>query len=65
MFQNMFTCLVYSSLVSGADSLYYLSVEGLVKAVQQGITEKTSEMGHCTACLTGEYPGGIQKQVDW
>eukprot|EP00112_Aurelia_sp_Birch-Aquarium-sp1_P020501 Seg53.4 transcript_id=Seg53.4/GoldUCD/mRNA.D3Y31 product=Amidophosphoribosyltransferase protein_id=Seg53.4/GoldUCD/D3Y31 len=41
----------------GADSLVYLSVDGLKKAVQQGITGNTSQnVGHCTACLTGEYP---------
>jgi amidophosphoribosyltransferase len=39
----------------GADSVKYLSVEGLKKAVQIGIRTKES-VGHCTACLTGEYP---------
>ena len=41
----------------GANSLVYLSVDGLKKAVQQGIIGNTSRtVGHCTACLTGEYP---------
>ena len=71
----------------GADSLAYLSVEGLLKSVRHGIkyanekhdtsstnsnTEATdlelktknltisgglnSKVGHCVACLTGEYP---------
>ncbi|XP_072244829.1 amidophosphoribosyltransferase-like [Leuresthes tenuis] len=52
----------------GADSVEYLTVEGLVSAVQEGITslqekEKISShnkssgrVGHCTACLTGKYP---------
>ena len=41
----------------GADSLVYLSVEGLEKAVQSGIKlEKERKVGHCTACLTGKYP---------
>ncbi|KAK2811562.1 hypothetical protein Q5P01_000193 [Channa striata] len=52
----------------GADSVQYLTVEGLVSAVQQGIashqedkmispTNKSSKrVGHCTACLTGKYP---------
>ncbi|KAM9384010.1 amidophosphoribosyltransferase [Pholidichthys leucotaenia] len=53
----------------GADSVEYLTVEGLVSAVQEGIsslqekdkiissTNKTSKrVGHCTACLTGKYP---------
>lgn len=34
----------------GADSLTYLSHEGLLKSIN---TEKT---GLCTACFTGEYP---------
>lgn len=55
-------------LISGAASLVYLSVEGLKKSVQSGIREElmkkanyTDEelrerIGHCTACLTGQYP---------
>ncbi|KAG9470932.1 hypothetical protein GDO78_016293 [Eleutherodactylus coqui] len=53
----------------GANSVVYLSVEGLTSAVREGIkhfkdqpnglngtnTHPTSH-GHCTACLTGEYP---------
>ncbi|XP_052636974.1 amidophosphoribosyltransferase [Harpia harpyja] len=54
----------------GADSVVYLSVEGLVSSVQESIkarqenenslkTQKSrvGKIGHCTACLTGEYPG--------
>ncbi len=33
----------------GADSLYYLSVEGMMRAVQR-------EDGFCHACFTGQYP---------
>jgi amidophosphoribosyltransferase len=33
----------------GADSLYYLSVEGMMHAVQR-------EDGFCQACFTGQYP---------
>jgi amidophosphoribosyltransferase len=33
----------------GADSLYYLSVEGMMRAVQR-------EDGFCQACFTGQYP---------
>lgn len=41
----------------GADSLAYLSVDGLVRAVRRNIkTNDKSQLGHCTACLTGEYP---------
>ena len=39
----------------GADSLVYLSVDGLKKAVKKG-AEDASDIGYCTACLTGEYP---------
>nr|XP_020459105.1 amidophosphoribosyltransferase isoform X2 [Monopterus albus] len=52
----------------GADSVQYLSVEGLVSAVQEGIASlqedkminssnnSSKRAGHCTACLTGKYP---------
>jgi amidophosphoribosyltransferase len=38
----------------GADSLAYLSLEGLKKACGEG--EKTS---YCSACYTGKYPTNI------
>lgn len=46
----------------------YLTVEGLVSAVQEGIASvqkdkimsstnrSNTRVGHCTACLTGKYP---------
>lgn len=47
----------------GAASLKYLSVEGLRESVESGIREnhekqgiKNKPIGHCMACLTGEYP---------
>ncbi|KAH8241293.1 hypothetical protein KR032_007456 [Drosophila birchii] len=54
----------------GADSLAYLSVEGLVEAVQQkhrdaGDGQTNGTTGHCTACLTGEYPGGLPDELSW
>ncbi|XP_047028891.1 amidophosphoribosyltransferase-like isoform X2 [Helicoverpa zea] len=50
----------------GADSLEYLSVEGLVSAVHYNMKSTPSDGlgGHCTACLTGEYPGGVPDD-DW
>ncbi|KAL3879046.1 hypothetical protein ACJMK2_031360 [Sinanodonta woodiana] len=56
----------------GADSLQYLSIEGLVKATQEGIENyvmegkekkklQKNEIGHCVACLTGKYPVNL----DW
>ncbi|PAV56958.1 hypothetical protein WR25_04075 [Diploscapter pachys] len=45
----------------GADSVKYLSVEGLQHAVQSGIDKSDTkfEVGHCTACLTGNYPVNV------
>lgn len=37
----------------GADSLYYLSQEGMMRAVAH---EADSDGGHCNACFSGEYP---------
>lgn len=37
----------------GADSLDYLSLYGMVQAVQDAVS---SETGHCTACFSGAYP---------
>jgi amidophosphoribosyltransferase len=42
----------------GADSLHYLSVPGLIKAV--GLPEEKM----CTACFTGDYPAGIPEKED-
>ena len=57
----------------GADSVNYLSIDGLLAAVQSGIRRNPREpedggdgewakvqTGHCTACLTGEYPVKLQ-----
>ncbi|OQV13135.1 Amidophosphoribosyltransferase [Hypsibius exemplaris] len=60
----------------GADSVSYLSIEGLRTAVEQGIKENPRETnegewaqvnkkGHCVACLTGEYPVTVQEELDW
>ncbi len=37
----------------GADSLAYLSQEGMMNAVQ---TEASNGAGHCNACFSGDYP---------
>ncbi|HVC30811.1 MAG TPA: amidophosphoribosyltransferase, partial [Steroidobacteraceae bacterium] len=42
----------------GADSLGYLSLEGLIRA-----TERPGE-GFCTACFTGDYPIPVQLELD-
>lgn len=41
----------------GADSLTFLSVEGMVRAI--GRTDEGPEAGHCLACFTGNYPTEI------
>lgn len=51
---------------AGADSLAYLSVDGLRKAVRHNMkTSRPNESDHCTACLTGEYPGGLPEELSW
>lgn len=42
----------------GADSLGYLSIEGLIKAVGQ------ARPNFCLACFTGEYPIPVQLEMD-
>ncbi len=42
----------------GADSLGYLSLEGLLRAVGQ------PKENFCTACFTGDYPVPVQLQMD-
>ncbi len=41
----------------GADSLDYLSLPGMIAAVQEGIS--TGKHGHCTACFSGQYPVSV------
>ena len=40
----------------GADSLAYLTHEGMLEAINAGIRQQT---GHCSACFSGEYPVNI------
>ena len=40
----------------------YLSLDGLKKAVSEGLEDSKEERGHCTACLGGVYP--VEK-VEW
>ena len=41
----------------GADTLTFLSVEGMVEAI--GRSDEEKNCGHCLACFTGEYPTDI------
>jgi amidophosphoribosyltransferase len=45
---------------TGADSLDYLSLPGMLEAVQAGITQESA--GHCTACFNGDYPVAIRPE---
>lgn len=40
----------------GADSVKYLTIDGLKAAVQNGLRSTKTSVGHCTACLTGSPP---------
>ncbi|CDW55604.1 amidophosphoribosyltransferase [Trichuris trichiura] len=44
----------------GADSVAYLSIDGLLEVISSGASSKVGN-GYCTACFTGVYPVGI----DW
>lgn len=46
------------ALHTGADSLGYLSIEGLIRAVE------LPRDRYCLACFTGEYPIPVQLQMD-
>lgn len=67
-FFNFYYELLYQFFL-GANSLEYLSLEGLIKAVRSDLKSKSShKVGHCTACLSGIYPGGIPNKdtdLDW
>jgi amidophosphoribosyltransferase len=43
--------------IIGADSLTFLSTEGMVEAV--GRNDSSENRGHCLACFTGKYPTEI------
>ncbi|QQE74929.1 amidophosphoribosyltransferase [Brevibacillus composti] len=42
----------------GADSLSYLSVEGMLDAI--GRRDDSPDRGHCLACFTGKYPTEVE-----
>lgn len=46
--------------IIGADSLTFLSVEGLMTAIGSKVEGETQ--GHCLACFTGKYPTEIYPQ---
>jgi amidophosphoribosyltransferase len=46
----------------GADSLAYLSNEGMLAAVREGLGDRPT--GHCDACFTGRYPVALTDAKD-
>ena len=46
----------------GADSLAFLSVDGLVEGI--GRSDDSPNRGHCLACFTGQYPTEIYEDAD-
>ncbi|MBO8164735.1 MAG: amidophosphoribosyltransferase [Brevibacillus sp.] len=44
--------------IIGADSLAFLSIEGMLDAI--GRSDTSSDRGHCLACFTGKYPTEIE-----
>jgi amidophosphoribosyltransferase len=46
----------------GADSLAYLSHDGMMRAVQAGLAQA---QGHCSACFTGSYPIPLDEWWDY
>lgn len=48
--------------IIGADSLAFLSREGMVEAIGRPSLEK--DRGHCLACFTGEYPTLLAEELE-
>lgn len=45
----------------GADSLYFLSTEGMIEAI--GRHDSSNNGGHCVACFNGQYPTEIYEDT--
>lgn len=50
--------------IVGADSVVYLSLEGLEDVVKSKVNTDY-ETGHCTACLSGKYPVELESKLEW
>jgi amidophosphoribosyltransferase len=46
----------------GADSLAYISLDGMMHAV--GAIDKEGDHGYCNACFTGDYPIPLLEEQD-
>lgn len=67
LFANQFDNLTEMADWLGVDSISYLSVEGLMKAV---FASNDSKKGYCNACFTANYPTPVEMDVtkeenDW
>jgi amidophosphoribosyltransferase len=40
----------------GADSLAFISVQGLLESIEPGSSERGENAGYCLGCFSGEYP---------
>ncbi len=47
----------------GADSLYFLSKEGMVEAIGRDVVD-SPDRGHCLGCFTNEYPAPTNHDED-
>jgi amidophosphoribosyltransferase len=52
----------------GADSLAFLSHDGMIAAIEEGIPKinesgESSVMGHCSSCMTGNYTIPVQNEI--
>lgn len=60
LFANKFTDVDEMARWLGADSLAYLSVDGLMKAVREA---NPNPHGYCNACFTANYPVPVEMDV--
>lgn len=47
--------------LTGADTLHYLSREGLLEAMRRAAGARGDEMGFCLACFDGDYPVPVER----
>lgn len=47
----------------GADSLQYMSMNGLLKAITKDNSCDEDDCGLCLACLNGNYPCRLEKEL--
>jgi amidophosphoribosyltransferase len=60
LFANQFATIQEMAGWLGVDSLAYLSVEGMMEAVQQA---HPASLGYCNACFTANYPTPVEMGI--